>query len=451
MLRICNLSGIFTGSGFERKKGRHPLPEDCGFLQGPVDIVCSDNGTIDSFMPTGHTASTFVFESKAETLDGTGHYATAGFIDSHTHAIFSGRRSQEFFQRWQGATYREISDAGGGIHQTVRCTTGASDQELCCLLIYRLADMLAAGSTVVEIKSGYGATAVDELRLLRLIQTASHSPSLPHVVATFLGLHAVPAGRMEVEYVDEIIDVLPIVVSEQLARFVDSFPEAGFYSLQECERFARAAYTCGLHTKVHAEEITNQNAAARFAHLGATSVDHLEEIDDAAIIQLAACRTSAVLLPTTSLFLGLAFAPARKLIDTGVRVALATDFNPGSAPTSELQLASVLAASQMQMTAAEILCALTYNGAVSLRLEATHGTIAPGKIGDILLWDVGRQKLCTTDDVTILEEIFVCRLRPNRIVLRGQVLDTSNSLRGHLRNEGVVQKGCHSQFGFCRA
>ncbi|HEX4146652.1 MAG TPA: imidazolonepropionase [Pirellulales bacterium] len=429
MLRITNLSGLFTGAGFEQKDGRHPKPDDCGFVGGPIEIVCSGAGTIERIVQAGGSPAVRAADAANEVVDGTGLFATAGFIDAHTHALFAGRRGNEFFERWQGKTYREISDADGGIHRTVRCTTDASDGELCRALIERLTEMLAAGTTVAEVKSGYAATAADELRLLRLIKQAGQSASLPRIIATFLGLHAVPSGRAEQDYVAEIVAALETVASERLATFVDSFPEQGFFSRSECERFTRAAHGRGLNSKVHAEEITSQGTTALFVRLGATSVDHLEQIDDDAVATLAASNTTAVLLPATSLFLGIGYAPARKLIDSGARVAVATDFNPGSAPACDLQLAALLAAAQMRMTAAEILCAITYNAATALRLETSHGSLSPGKSADILLWNLGTDSSFPSDGTALLEEIFVRRLRPRQIVLQGKPFEAVSRRR----------------------
>src|SRR3954468_1167194 len=219
---IQNLSAIFTGSGFVAREGRPPTTNDCGFVVGPIDIGIDEaSGNIPSVAPD--TRGT------CDIIDGTDLIALPGYIDPHTHAIFAGERSNEYFMRWSGKTYLQITESGGGIHSTVRQTNNAIDTELATSLRVRLRQMLKSGATTIEVKSGYANSAEGELRLLRVIRSLSRELSLPEIRATFLALHALPAGRKEADYVDEMVHALPQVARERLADQVDAFPEKGFF------------------------------------------------------------------------------------------------------------------------------------------------------------------------------------------------------------------------------
>ncbi|MCX7423916.1 MAG: imidazolonepropionase [Planctomycetia bacterium] len=416
MLRIANLRGVFTGEGFAKMQGRRPCAEDCGFREGPLDLICCPtSGRIVDLVPTGR-ASTFPL---TDTLDGSGLIATSAWIDSHTHALFAGHRSTEFFARWAGKTYREISDSGGGIHNTIR-DTAAANATLAQDLEHRLRQMLAAGTAVVEVKTGYGATASDERRMLQIIADVRHRPGLPEVVSTYLGLHTVPRDVSRSTHVASMTAVVEEIAKNQLASFVDAFPEQGFSTLEESRDFLEAGRRHGLGIKVHADEITDMGASLAGIRLGAASIDHLEHISDAAVTALRDSPTVATLLPATSLFLGIGFADARRLIHAGARVALASDFNPGSAPASDLQLTMLLAASQLMMTAAEIFCAITYNAAGALGFDATHGVLATGKAANIALWKTS-SPLSVASNIEGLEQIIIQRTRPIAVVVRGQL------------------------------
>ena len=408
---LQNLSGIFTGEGFAKRDGRHVRADDCGFVAGPIDISI-ESGNIKAVGSNPLRAN--------ESLDATGLFATAGFIDPHTHAIFAGERSSEYFMRWAGKTYLEITESGGGIHSTVRATSGASDDALRLHLRERLLDMLACGATTVEVKSGYANSAEGELRLLRVIKSLAAEPNLPETRPSFLALHALPRDRAEREYVDEMIAALPHVAAEGLATQVDSFPEKGFFTRDEALRFSQAAQKRGLACKVHADELSDLGSAAAFAMIGALSVDHLQCISDEAVKVLASSATVATMLPATSFFVGLPYANARRLLDAGARVALATDFNPGTAPALDLQFTHMLAAAQMKMSPAEILCASTFNAAAALGLEKSHGVVAPGRTGDIVLFASDAKP--ADDGMNLLQELILSRRRPTRVIHRGRAL-----------------------------
>jgi imidazolonepropionase len=417
ILQIANLAGLFTGEGFARKQGRRPQTEDCGYVPGPVDIVCSsESGTILEVSPGGSRA----LPTSSARMDASGLVATSAYVDSHTHSLFAGDRADEHFRRWQGASYQEIAASGGGIQRTVDTTNHASDEELKSTLRQRLQEMLAGGAAVIEVKSGYGGSAAGELRLLRLIKELQAENEAPQIKATFLGLHAVPLDQDETRHCTAMIEVLPVVAQEGLAAFADSFPEAGFCSLSSCLPFLQAALRQGLHVKVHADQFTNLGSSAAAVELGAMSVDHVDHVDDTVIRLLSNHRTVACLLPSASFFLGQEYANARRLIDGGARVALATDFNPGSAPACDFQFTQLLAAAKLRMSPAEILCASTYGGAAALRLEKTHGTIRANAVANLGLWDA--QPLRTPSHASrLIEQIIVSRRKPFAVVVAGRL------------------------------
>jgi imidazolonepropionase len=411
-LRIKNLSGAFTSEGLAQKSGRHPTPEDCGFVKGPLDIlVDTETGKILSL---GEASSGVERE-----LDARGLVATPGFVDSHTHALFTGTRAREYFMRWAGKSYREISDQGGGIHNTFQAIRKTPDDVLLGDLYDRLNLMRQKGTLCVEIKSGYGGTPEDELRCLRLIDRAKKDPLCPvRIRSSFLALHALPKDISETHYVDQMIAVLPVVAQEGLADYVDAFPEQGFFSLSESLRFLGAALKLGLKSKVHADELTPMACVEGVVPLKSLSVDHLQKISQAGIEALKNSSTVATFLPSTSFYLDLEYAPARRVIDAGARVALASDYNPGTSPEAGLQLTALLAASRMKLSAAEIFAGLTLNAAASLGLETSTGRIAPGFDADLNFWKLRSTVSSSTTGQELLEEIFVDSLTPV-LTLRG--------------------------------
>ena len=326
----------------------------------------------------------------AAVVDCDGGVLTPGFVDSHTHAVFAGWRAAEYEMRARGLDYMEIARQGGGINASVTDLRRRTEAELVDLALPRLYEMVRHGTTTVEIKSGYGLATADELKMLRVIRTLSEQVPL-RIVPTFLGAHDVPLDYRERrgEYVDLIInEMLPAVAAERLAVFCDVFMEPGAFTREESERILRAAGEHGLLLKLHADEFANSGAAELAAELGAASADHLGAISDAGIAALAKSDTVATLLPATLFFLGkTSYAPARKLIDAGVTVALATDYNPGTAPSSSMPLILTMACSQMRMTPLEALRAATAGGAQALRRRDV-GTISEGAWADLVLWDV---------------------------------------------------------------
>ncbi|MBI2402244.1 MAG: imidazolonepropionase [Gemmatimonadetes bacterium] len=309
-----------------------------------------------------------------------------GFVDAHTHAVFGAPRLEDHERRARGVTYQEIAAAGGGILSSVREVRRKSAEELRDLTARRLHHLLRHGTTTVEIKSGYGLTVEDELKQLDVIRSLRGRP--PRLVATFLGAHEVPEEHRPdpEEYIRLLLDeMLPAVTRHGLARFCDAFCEPGVFSVDQTRRVLEAARTYGLRLKLHADELDGSGGAELAVALGAISADHLAAISERGIAALAGSETVAVLLPGTMLFLGQRRqAPARRLIDAGGAVALATDFNPGSSPGMSLPLMAMLGVSQMGMLPAEAITAITVNGAAAVGAAASTGQIAPGFRADLV-------------------------------------------------------------------
>jgi imidazolonepropionase len=411
VLRIKNLAGLCSGEGFVQKLGRRPTWEDASFRAGPLDLLIADDGKIVGIEGTRSTVDS------VPSFDASDLFATAAFTDSHTHALFAGSRAAEYFMRWEGLSYREIAERGGGIHNTMRALEDADDTSLLRDLSARLEAMARSGSTCVEVKSGYASSPQGELRLLRLLtRFAKSGQSAVRIKRSFLGLHALPKGASEGAFVDSMIALLDTIRDEGLADFIDAFPDDGFFSLEQSLRFAREGMARGLRPKIHADELAPFGSAENFAAMGALSVDHLQKISHEGVESLAQSPTIATLLPATSFFLGLEYSNARKLIDAGARVALATDFNPGTAPELSMPFTLRLAASQLRMSAAEILCAATLNGAAAIGEDATAGALLPGYRGDVLLWraqGAGR---------AALEEIMIEARSPEAVFIGGRRL-----------------------------
>jgi imidazolonepropionase len=329
----------------------------------------------------------------AERVECGGCVLTPGFVDSHTHAIFGRARFEEQELRAAGLDYMAIARRGGGIHSSVRDLRGRTEDELHALAAPRLAKLASHGVTTVEVKSGYGLTVDDELKTLRVISRLARELPL-RLIPTWLGAHEIPleycaAPDGRARYIDLLLnEMLPRVVAERLARFADVFCETGVYTVNEARVILAAARDAGLGVKLHADELTSSGGAELAASIGATSADHLAAVSDAGVAALATGQTVATLLPGTMLFLGKSSqAPARRLIEAGVPVALATDFNPGTSPTVNLPLILTLAVSQLRLSAAEAVIAATVNGAAALGLAGRIGQLAPGFFADLALFD----------------------------------------------------------------
>lgn len=327
---------------------------------------------------------------RMDRIDARGAVALPGFVDSHTHLIFAGSREQEYALRARGASYQEIAAAGGGILSTVVATRAASLDELINLALPRLRAALAHGTTTMEIKSGYGLATADELKMLECARRLGELQPV-EIHPNFCGAHEVPPsyrGRVDA-YVDLVIDeMLPAVAERKLARYIDVFCEAGVFSVEQARRILESGARRGLRAKFHADEFVTLGGAELAAEVRALSADHLLQARVEGVAKMKEAGVTATLLPGTAFFLGLPYAPARAFLETGVRVALASDFNPGSSMGLNLQLVMTMAVSQMKMTPEEALLGTTLHGACALGREAEVGSLAPGKQCDLLLCDV---------------------------------------------------------------
>jgi imidazolonepropionase len=375
----AQLVGV-TGPGEERKRG--PALRDLGVI--PDAAVVLEGGRIAWLGPTAELPP---LPAGAEVLDVTGKAVLPGLVDSHTHLIFAGSRADEWEQRLRGRTYQEISAAGGGIQTTVRQVRRASREELKALARPRLRRLLEHGVTTVEVKSGYGLTPADERKCLEAVADLNAEGPL-ELVPTFLGAHAVPAEYRDdrAGYLRLLCDeMLPEVARCGLAEFCDVFCEAGVFSVEESERVLARARGLGLGLRLHADELTPLGGAELAARLGAASADHLLRVSPAGIDALAASDTVATLLPGTAFFLGVGYAPARRLIERGATVALASDCNPGTCPTENMPLVGAMACARMGLLPAEALNALTLNAAAALGRGDRLGSLAVGKQADFVV------------------------------------------------------------------
>jgi imidazolonepropionase len=383
-LLIHNLAEVATARGSESLSGA---------AQGRVErltdtvVLCRD-GEIALVGSAEELEARFGPLPETERLDGDGGTLVPGFVDPHTHLPWAGDRAEEFAQRLAGKTYLEIAAAGGGILSTVRATREATEEQLVERVRHRLDQMLALGTTTAEAKSGYGLTRDDELKQLRAIQTgaAAHPVDL---LPTLLAAHEIPPEHRDSRqrYVDLICDeIVPATAEAGLARFCDVFCEKGVFTPEESRRVLLAGKEHGLAPRLHADEFVDSGGAELAAELGALSADHLVAASEKGIEAMAAAGVTAVLLPGTSFFLMKhSWAPARRLIEAGVPVALATDCNPGSSHTESLPMVFVLAVYELGLTIEEALVAVTLNAACCLGLGEEIGTIEVGKRADLVL------------------------------------------------------------------
>ncbi|MCL2416231.1 MAG: imidazolonepropionase, partial [Defluviitaleaceae bacterium] len=324
-----------------------------------------------------------------EILNAGGRLATPGLVDSHTHSVFGGFRQHELQAKLAGATYMEILQQGGGILSTVRATRAASHGELLQKTLQLLDDMLAHGTTTVEIKSGYGLDLDTEIKQLRVIEQLQKEHQMD-IISTFMGAHAIPHEYSENPngYADLLInEIIPEISSLNLAEYCDIFCEKAIFSIEQSRKILQAAKAHGFGVKIHADEIIPMGGAALAAELGAISAEHLIEADDYGLEQMSKSGTIAILLPATSFYLGKNFARAQKMIELGIPIAVATDFNPGSSPNYNMQFCLNLAYLKYRMNPAQALCAATLNAAAAIGLSESKGSVEIGKDADIILWD----------------------------------------------------------------
>lgn len=367
------------------------LPSETSMLRGKEmqqshgitnAFVLMKNGIIQSFGSNADAP-----ENADEIIDATGKFVLPAWCDSHTHLVYAGSREAEFVDKINGLSYEEIAKRGGGILNSAKRLNSASEGELLESALARLDEIKKTGTGAVEIKSGYGLTVEGELKMLRVIrQLKSQSPLT--IKSTFLGAHTFPAEfRNNHEgYIKMLIDeMLPVIAAEGLADFIDVFCDAGFFSPDETARILEAGVKYGLVPKLHANELGETGGIEIGVEFNARSVDHLEHTTDYHIQLLHQSKTIPVLLPSTAFFLKLPYAPARKMIDADLPVALATDFNPGSSPSGNMPFVLSLACIQMKMLPSETIAAATINGAYSMQVEKELGSIAIGKKANLII------------------------------------------------------------------
>lgn len=353
------------------------------------DALAARDGVIVWLGKTADLGKSVQPSKDCQVLDAADKVVLPGLIDSHTHLVFGGSRENEFDMRCRGATYEEIAAAGGGIKSTMRSTRAETAELLFEKGTARLNTMLALGVTTVEIKSGYGLDLVNELKILEVINRLGQTHPAD-IVPTFLGAHTVPPEFLNDRdgYVDLVIhEMIPEVTRRKLAVFCDVFCETNVFTVDETQKVFEAARQSGLKLTLHADQLTNTGGAELAASMGATSADHLENISEKGIEALAASGTVAGLLPGCSFFLNMQYPPARKLIERGIPVALATDFNPGSCTTENLPLIMTIACTQMKMTPEEVIKAVTLNAAKSIDRDDV-GNLAVGLQADFVIFDV---------------------------------------------------------------
>lgn len=322
-----------------------------------------------------------------KTVDAQGQFVLPAWCDSHTHLVFAHSREEEFVDKIKGVSYAEIAARGGGILNSARKLNEASEDELFNKAWKRLEEVSKLGTGAIEIKSGYGLTVEGELKMLRVIKKLKERSNLS-IKATFLGAHTYPTAYKEDHegYIDSIInDMLPVIAAEKLADYIDVFCEEGFFSPAETETICKAGMQYGLKPKIHANQLHLSGGTQVGVKLGAISVDHLETMDEDAIQALAGSNTIGTLLPTAAFFLRMPFQPARQLIDANCAIALATDFNPGSSPSGNMNLVVAMSCIQMKMLPEEAINAATLNGAHAMELGDQLGSITIGKKANLII------------------------------------------------------------------
>jgi imidazolonepropionase len=319
--------------------------------------------------------------------DATGKMVLPCWCDSHTHLVFAANRENEFVDKIKGLSYAEIAARGGGILSSARKINTISEDELYRLSHKRLQEVIALGTGAIEIKSGYGLSVEAEMKMLRVIQRLKRNSPIP-IKATFLGAHAIPIEYKENRqgYIELIIDqMLPVISKENLADYIDVFCEEGFFTTTETVQICKAGEAVGLKPKIHANQLSSSGAVQTGVQLGALSVDHLEMMDDNAINALTNSSTIGTLLPTAAFFLRMPYQPARRMIDSNCAIALASDYNPGSSPSGNMNFVVALSCIQMKMLPEEAINAATVNSAYAMELEKEVGTITIGKKANLVL------------------------------------------------------------------
>jgi imidazolonepropionase len=375
---IKQLAGIRTENKLLRGKELANLPAIDNAYLVIEDEVIAGYGTMKELQPSK-------FKPQIN-IDGTGQLVLPAWCDSHTHLVFPASREEEFIDKIKGLSYAEIAAKGGGILNSARKLATTSEGELFTAAWKRLKELARLGTGAIEIKSGYGLTVEGELKMLRVIKKLKEKSDLA-IKATFLGAHTYPLEYRDNHqgYIDCIInEMLPVIAKEKLADYIDVFCETGFFSPEETATISRAGMRYGLKSKLHVNQLNSIGGIETAVALNALSVDHLETMTDQDISTLQQSKTIGTLLPTAAFFLRMAYQPARKLIDAGCAIALATDYNPGSSPSGNMNLAVSISCIQLKMLPEEAINAATINGAFAMELQNEVGSITVGKKANLI-------------------------------------------------------------------
>jgi len=348
-----------------------------------------NDGLISDFgkMKDLQNSKILIQNQQIETIDASGRFVFPSFCDSHTHLVYAGSREIEYTDKIRGLSYSQIARRGGGILNSAKILHDTSEDELFLQSIKRVNEIISQGTGAVEIKSGYGLNPADEIKMLRVIRRIRDTSPI-EVRATFLGAHAIPEeykNRRE-RYVDLIInEMIPVVASENLADFIDVFCDKGFFTVEDTERILMAGMKHGLIAKLHANELDYSGGIQTGVKYNALSVDHLEFTGDEEIACLTGSETMPTLLPGSAFFLGMPDPPVRKMINAGLAVALASDYNPGSSPSGNMKLIMSLGCIKLRMLPEEVINAVTINTAYAMGISGTHGSIARGKVANVFI------------------------------------------------------------------
>jgi imidazolonepropionase len=412
-LAIINCSQLLTLAGPKRPRVGSEM-KDLAIINDGAILV--DGGLIVRAGKSGEIEP--LLDSNTEIVDAQGRICMPGFVDAHTHMVFGGTRADEFEMRANGATYEEILSSGGGIHSTVTKTRAASEEELLDAALKRANWFIRCGTTSVEIKSGYGLSTEDEIKMLKVINKL---PTPLRVVPTFLGAHIAPKELDYPKYVDLLIEeMLPTVANTGLAKYCDVFCDRSAFSVEDSRKILNIAKELGLEVRVHADQLSLSGGAVLASELRAKTADHLEHTDEAGIAALKSAKVSPVLLPSSVFSLRKTRYPeARKMIDAGLPVVIATDFNPGSSPSPSMLMAITFSLINMSMTTAEAITASTINPAYTLGLGDLTGSLEAGKYADIVIHDC--------DDYRQLGYFFGVE-HPLKVYINGQLVFNRNTV-----------------------